>query len=267
MKTTVVIRKSSDLSEADKDSMWKLYAPHHNVTHEFFTDRLREFDRVALVLAKHTTQLVGFTGIRVKEFDLPDHGNVGTVCFGQTYILPGYRGQGTIQRAVTRLLFTERIRSPFTRWFFWSDALSYKPYLVMARNLSDYFPHPEKQTPAVTQALINVLGEHYYGDAFDRTTGTVIKSDVRLKSHVAPIGPDELRDPAIQFFAARNPQYIAGHGLIIVCPLSMHNLATYVQRVITQALRSQPKKHQRSGVRTVSALNVEQQPQPSDGAR
>ena len=249
--------------------MWKLYSPHHNVTRESFARRLGDFDRVALVLEKGTAQLVGFTGIRVKEFNIKGHGKLGAVCFGQTYILPGYRGQGSIQRAVTRLLFTERIRSPFTRWFFWSDALSYKPYLVMARNLRDYFPHPEKPTPAITQALIEAVGEHYYGAAFDRSTGTVIKSDIRLKSHVAPVGADERRDPAIQFFVERNPQYVAGHGLIIVCPLSLRNLATYVHRVVSHALRAHPSQSKReSGLsqvaRTVQALSIEKPTHQSD---
>jgi hypothetical protein len=219
----------SSLSAMTVERLWALYSPQHNVTREFFESRLDGFERVALFRARTDRHVVGFTGVRMRDV-VSGSRRCRTVYFGQTYIADGYRGQQTIPRTVTRLLLTERVMAPRMPWFFWCDALTYKPYLVMARNLDRFYPHPTMATPPDVQELLDRLGEVYYPGSYDPKTGVVAKDQARLKEHVAPIGERESRDPFIRFYARRNPGHASGNGLLITCPMTLENLASYLRR-------------------------------------
>ncbi len=228
--TAIDIQPPAQLENDDVEILWQLYSPHHSTSRAQFEERIRNFDGIALFRERYRGRIVGFTGVRIREVDVMGRRR-GTLYFGQTYIEHAFRGQQFIQRTVTWLMLTQRIRSPRIPWYFWSDALSYKPYLIMARNLEHFFPNPGQTTPPEIKQLVDQLGQIYYGATYDAASGVVRKVDRRLHDHVAPIGERELRDPFIRFYAERNPNHDRGHGLIIICPLSLENLITYLRRL------------------------------------
>ncbi len=209
------------------EEMWALYGPHHNVLRPHFEARLLGFAQVAVF--REEGRIAGFTGVRFRRF-VVEGSPCQTIYFGQTFLDPSARGRQLIQRTVTRLFLTERARSPLVPWFFWSDALSYKPYLVMARNLDLFFPHPTLPTPPRIRALLDRIGEAYYPGLYDPSSGTVRRPEARLKEHVAPISEQDLSDPFLRFYAQKNPGHAAGHGLLVLCPMTLHNLLSYLRR-------------------------------------
>ena len=153
MGMTIDMPAPGVLGAMDVEAMWAIYAPNHHVSRSFFEERLRAFDRIALFREGKSRRIRGFTGVRIREIDVAAR-RYGTLYFGQSYIEKAFRGKNLIQRTVVRLMATLRARSPRTPWFLWSDALSYKPYLVMARNLAAVYPHPEKPTPPDVAVLL-----------------------------------------------------------------------------------------------------------------
>lgn len=135
------------------------------------------------------------------------------------------------------MLLRAWLRHAGERVFIWSDCLSYKPYLLAARNLRRIYPSPERPTPPDVQELLNALGARYYPGQYDRATGTVCKPASLLQPRVAPITADMRCDPFIAFHADRTPGHIHGDGLIAVYPGTFENLRHFLARRLRQALR------------------------------
>jgi hypothetical protein len=226
---SVKICDSKDLTYAQADALWALYAPHHHVTRARFEERWREMDQVGLFV--EGGQAVGMIGIRYRAFEVEGE-EVQTIYFGQVFLPPRLRGQFLIQRLVTELYLKARLKGFRAPVMFWSDALSYKPYLIMARNLAEFYPSPDWETPPRVKALLDKIGQHYYPGCYDSETGTVKKPARALREGVADIAERDLSDRHIRFYAARNAGHADGDGLLITCPLSAHNLQSFLQRLV-----------------------------------
>lgn len=218
------------------DDMWRLYAPHHNADEDLFRRRARaDLDLFAQFRRRRDGELVGFTGLRLWRGRLST-GTVSAMYVGQSFIAEAYRGHDLIQRTVIAMLLRAWARRPWERIFFWADCLSFRPYLLAARNLECIYPHPQRPTPADISELIDALGERYYGASFDRHHGVVRKAGPLLHEHVATIPGAMLHDPFIAFFAARNPGHARGDGLLAVYPGTPGNLRFFVARRLRQTL-------------------------------
>jgi hypothetical protein len=204
--------------------MWALYGPHHNVTREHFEDRWRSLDQVATF--HRAGEVRGMVGVRLRTFEVlgePIH----TLYFGQVFVDPSQRGKLLIQRLVTRLFLTHRLRHPGQRLVLWSNALTFNPYLVMAHHLAEFYPSRHAPTPPWASDLLGQIGAHYYPDTFEPEAGTVRKPSRLLHEGTSRITERELANPDIAFYARRNPNHALGHGLLIACPLSFKNLAHF----------------------------------------
>src|SRR5262245_15671296 len=166
----------ADLDRAAIDEMWRLYAPHHNTTYDDFVDKMqRRLDQTVLFRDRATGELVGFTGLCARRFTLDGGRRVSAMYVGQTYIEPAYRGHNLVQRTVIRTMIPPALARPWEPLFYWSNCLSYKPYLLAARNLKAYYPSPDWPTPPLVRELIDALGETYYGHHYDPAQGVVRK--------------------------------------------------------------------------------------------
>jgi hypothetical protein len=215
------LRAPDGLDERTSEQLWALYSPHHNVERARFEARRGELDQLALFW--HGGELVGMVGVRYRSFEACGE-RVETIYFGQVFIDERFRGRLLIQRLLTLLYLRIKVRAPMRRVMFWTDALTYKPYILMARYLEEYYPSEERPMPGWVRSLRDQLGSHYYGDQFDSESGTVRKAIRQIRGGVADITERELSDPSIRYYAACNPGHREGHGLLIMCPCSMKNL-------------------------------------------
>lgn len=228
---------SALLTEQQFSQMCSVYCPHHNVSEaELRIRAVQNIDQVALFTAEDGT-LHGFMGFRFRELRTQKGKKAAAFYMGMAYILPQSRGKNLVQKTVVRFVVKFKLKNPFTRLLFWTDAISYKPYMIFARNLRTYFPTKNCKTPQFYREIRDQLGATYYGDQYDAASGTVIKENNRLKKGVAEISDKELSDPDILFYATQNPGHSQGNGLIVMCPASLENILSYFVRQIKPKAR------------------------------
>ena len=220
------------LSDDTVDAIWRLYRAHHQTSRQRLVERLHErLGRIHLFYVG--PRLVGFLGMREEVLTLPERGRICAFYMGLGFLRREYRNLHFVQRAVVGQLVRFRLRHPLMPVYFWTDALSYKPYLLIARNLSTF--HPSRHRPAGPDLarLQELLGRRHYGDNFRH--GTVHKRARLLRRGTADVLPADLRDPDVAFYAQQNPGHDRGDGLLVVLPGSLANVLSWLTRRIRRS--------------------------------
>ena len=222
---------AAGLERRTLDAMWAIYGPHHQVPRARMEERLEgALDRVHLFYVDQ--QLVGFLGTRLESLPVPGQGTVAALYMGLGFILPAHRSRSFVQRAMVGELLAHWRRSLRVPLYLWTDALSYKPYLLIARNMRHYCPH--RTLPDPTLAVIrDTLGQRHYGE--DYQAGTVRKPSRLLAPGVADIRPEDLLDPDVRFYAEQNPRHQEGDGLLVVAAADLRNVLCWLQRSLLRA--------------------------------
>lgn len=229
-KTRVDIRPLAALDVTARAAMWALYAPHHDIDRASFAAKLAGLDEVALFTARADGRLVGFCGLRCRVFVGDDGRRRAAFYMGLTFIDRRWRSHALIPRMVIQRMLVPWLTRAHDGLYFWSDCLTYRPYLVMARNLREYYPSRHRATPAEIDALLAAIGRAHYGDDFDAARGIVRKAKVTLHATERGISPADLDDPDIRFYLERNRDYADGDGMLALCPATLGNLAHYLVR-------------------------------------
>lgn len=223
--------------------MYNLYGPNHHVSRDAFFGRVREdFDYIALFRLRSGRRLVGFTGVRARLLTLGSGRVIPTVYSGLSFILPEFRGGAQLVYVLAYHAIRMKLRRPFSTVIIWSDNISYKPYVLTARHIQRFYPSRFIDMPADMVELRDQLGARYYGELYQSETGTVRKPQARLKAHVAPLGPRDLGDPDIQFYAERNPRHAHGDGLLTLIPADLRNVAAAVTYGLLRPLRASSRR-------------------------
>ncbi len=212
-----------------RNEMWELYNRYYNTDQQSFFDRFQTNDYYAVYMDNGS--LVGFTGFRTRMIETP-YGKVKTLYIGQTVMDQLYRGQSIIPRTCCRIFAQHFLSNPFGPIYVWCDALTYKPYLLFANALDEYYPRRERLMPPKIKAIVDQLGEHYYGANYSSEKGTVRKPYNSINDQTAIIHPDHLTNPAIAFYAKSNPAYTEGHGLITLAPITFRNFFFLVKKCL-----------------------------------
>ncbi|MEO0473971.1 MAG: hypothetical protein AAF206_30460 [Bacteroidota bacterium] len=232
---TVALKDPRSLTDQQIDQMCALYLAHHHTNRQACEERIRTgFDQIILYQDPQTKDVVGYNGVqkrihRIKGFLRP----VLAVYLGQLYIDKAFRGGHPVPRAMIRIFLREKLMRPWLMPFIWADALTYKPYMLMAMNSKHFYPNPDRETPEAYQNLITHLGQDRYGDRFDPTTGCVSKDSKLLKDHVAPIPERLLRNKFIRFYRERNVNFESGGGLLVVNFFDWYTVRKVFKKLIT----------------------------------
>lgn len=242
----IQITTNKELTPASVEQMWRIYAPYYHYSEESFRARIHKNTHYALYF--QAGRVVGFTGLRIQKINI-DRKRFLTIYFGQTVVTNAARGKGLINRTglkVARMFW----RSLLTRKVvFWADALTYRAYLVFAKNLIDYYPAVGQPLTSDMRRLRDYLGRSNYGKRYCRETGTVAKDTFLVRDPQMLIQPEKLQDKDIAFFAASNPTYLQGSGLLTLGPATMSNLRYMFTKYRSKQTRSAP-------VPAKTALNI-----------
>jgi len=242
VKINQIHNHSTEIDSKTFEDLWNLYSPHHNVEkHEFHERIYQKMDHVTRYFDKTSGELIGMTAVRHQDFTLSNGMNIHTVYSGMSYINPIYRGLHLLPRTLSHYGMKLKLKNIFGHVYLWSDAISYKPYVLMARSTKVFYPSRKFKTPTHIGELINLVGSKFYGESFDPATGVVIKDSNRLKDYVAPINEVDLQDPDILFYTQKNPGYKNGNGLINVIPLTWVNIATSMMNAMLKSRKK--RKH------------------------
>ena len=220
---------TSRMSGVELDALWSVYSSFFETERSAFEEALRRADEV---LRYHDAADGRLCGMGLLSTYAPSHGarpfrvlSTSAVC-----LEPAYRGLNGVHRAGLFRLFLERLRHPLSDVYWYFDTFSYKSYLLLSRNLAEYWPRRDRPTPAWERGVIDLLARRQGGEAWNQATGTIGPRGRRLRPGIAEL--PENPDPDIRFFLERNPGHAAGERLPCLCPLNARNAAAIAWRAI-----------------------------------
>jgi hypothetical protein len=225
----ISIRPSSSLSLRELDEIWALTERYVDTPRPHYQSKLLALPEVGLWRVRQG-ELAGLVGLDVHPVEWG--GRTRLIIFTSSVVTDErFRGRNLILKTGLRLLAREKLRRPFAPAYWFFDTFSYKSYLVLARNLREFWPRRDRAMPPDTAAFIDHLASHRYGSDWNRETGVVRRSGHKqLRPETAPIA-DELRsDPDVSFFEAVNPSHREGDMLVCLAPLTMKNLLSAINR-------------------------------------
>ncbi len=195
--------------------MYDLYASfYENTALDVFLQDLSKKSGVILVTRKSDEKVVGFSTLTC--FDIEVEGrNARGIFSGDTIIEPAYWGNNALAATFHRRVVIERLKKPFTPFYWFLVSKGYKTYLLLANNFYNYYPNVnggDARYRRVTEAYCNAL----FPEAFDRERMVLDFGHdyVRLKGDVAEITPElKAANPHIAFFDRINPEWRRGTEL------------------------------------------------------
>lgn len=225
----ISIRPSRSLSPRELDEIWALTERYLDTPRAHYERKLLALPEVSLWRARGGA-LVGVAGLDV--YRVAWRARIRVVIFTSSVVTDErFRGRNLVLRTGLRVLLREKLRRPLAVAYWFFDTFSYKSYLVLARNLREFWPRRERAIPPDTLAFIDRLASDRYGPDWNRRTGIVRRSgDKRLRPATAPIDGALLSDPDVNFFEAANPGHREGDMLVCLAPLTAGNLLGAITR-------------------------------------
>lgn len=225
--------EETNLSRATIEAMWAIYEPFYNYSKEDFTVRITRNTHFAIY--RQGGKIVGFTGIRIEKANLQGM-NYLLIYFGQAVITPQVRGTGLINitafmilRKYWQCLFNHQL-------IFWADALSFRSYLIFAKNLKEFYPNAKAAMPDQYLKLQQFIGRKYYPERFCAQSGTIHKEQNLVRDQSAQITEEHLLDADIAFFNKVNGHHRDGAGLLTLAPVHAFNVLFMIRKRIIKAL-------------------------------
>ncbi len=220
-------------------AIFETYYDHGPI--DTFMRDLTKKDGVFLVRRKKDQGIVGFSTLGIYHFEHEGR-RVKGLFSGDTIIEKAYWGSRTLQTAFARKLLIEALKRPFSKQYWLLISKGYKTYLLLARNFPTYYPDHRQEHAGLKDLVVNYCEQLYPGHLDqERMVLTFGEQANCLKEEVAPI-TEALRqaDPAIDFFAQRNPQWAQGHELPCVAQADLWTFAKAIWPFLWKALRGSP---------------------------
>lgn len=233
-KLKAFVKEVKDISPSDREKMWELYSNYYDgATWQSFNFDLDEKTHVIIAKDSGDQSLQGFSTI--KRFKHTVDGVETIIIYsGDTIIHPDYWGQKALHLAFFVFVMKTRFANPLNRVFWFLLCNGYRTYLIFAKNIPNYWPRYNQETPAWEKNLIDSLATKRFGNTYNPEKGIVAFTNSLglLKSNVAPIGAKELKDPAVKFLVEKNPGYIKGDELCCLGEITFSFMFQYPFKLI-----------------------------------
>ncbi|HEX5355751.1 MAG TPA: hypothetical protein VFW93_06020 [Aquabacterium sp.] len=215
-KVSTFFRPIKSVTVSNIKQMYDIYASYYeNTSLDIFLNDLSKKSGVILVTRKSDDKIVGFS--TQTFFDIKVDGKrVRGIFSGDTIIEQAYWGNNALANTFYRRLIIERIKRPFTPFYWFLISKGYKTYLLMTNNFYNYYPKVDgnrgdrnERYHNITQAYCEAL----FPEAFDKEAMLLDfgQEYVRLKGDVADITPElKAANPHIAFFEKVNPTWRRG---------------------------------------------------------
>jgi hypothetical protein len=238
VKLDIALRSSDSLTPQELDEIWAVTDRYVETSRDYFEAKLRALPEVGLWRTE-TGALIGLVSLDV--YRVRWEGRTSIILFTSSVVIDDrFRGRDLVLRTGMKLLVREKLRRPWARAYWLFDTFSYKSYMILPRNLTEFWPRRNHATPGAVERFIDFLAQHRYGADWSRETGVVRRSGKkRLRPDTAPVTPHQLTNEDIRFFESKNPGHRDGDMLVCLVPLNARNLRGLVARKV-RALRSRP---------------------------
>jgi hypothetical protein len=240
---SIDVQPASAITPRTWDEIWGLTQAYYDTDRDYAEGWLRTHQRIGL-FRSGDDELVGMASVDV--FTETFRGRRMAVIFTSHVLLrEEYRGHNLIQRLGLRFFLRTRLRHPLLPIYWFFDTFSYKSYLLLSRNLREYWPRHDRPTPDWERALMAHLSERMFGADWRPDQGIVVRSGrKRLRVETAPLEPQALASaPDLAFFARANPGHAEGDMLVCLCPLSLRNWGSVVRRALAREFSAGSKRY------------------------
>ncbi|MDB4929012.1 MAG: hypothetical protein JWM10_1496 [Myxococcaceae bacterium] len=228
--------RTSALEPALLEEIWEFYRQFVRRDKDAFLDAVRQTDEVIYARARVGGPLLAFIAVKLVEIDW--EGQTHGVIYNVWSAIDGnHRGTNLMQRVGFRVFLRYRLRHPLRPVHFMMTSSTYKSYLLMARNYSEYWPNRRAPTPPRERAMMDSAVAAAGLSSWDPERGVLERFGALryLEGVVADDG--EQGDPDIAFYARANPGQPEGDSLGCLAPLSLNNWAYMAYRGVRRTLR------------------------------
>jgi hypothetical protein len=200
-----------------------------------FEADLAEKDTVILLRDAAEGRIQGFSTLLAMHAEQQGEPRIAFFS-GDTVVSREHWGETALCRLWVSAVFAETDRAvatcPSTRAFWFLISSGYKTWRFLPVFFRNYYPNPLGATPPDVQAILDTFAVAKFGSEYDRARGVVrFCNATPLRSGVADLTSERLRDPLIAFFAERNPGHAEGDELACLTEITRSNLTRAGERM------------------------------------
>jgi hypothetical protein len=230
----ITLRRSNSLTPRELDEIWALTDRYVETDRASYEKKLHALPEVGLWRTR-SGELAGLVSLDVYRVDW--EGRRRVVFFTSSVVIDErFRGRNLVLQTGVRAYLREKLRHPLEPAYWLFDTFSYKSYLLLPRNLAEYWPRREVETPPAVSRFIDRLARDRYGSAWSPATGVVRHGAKRLRPATAPIDAAVLRDLDVEFFERVNPGHRDGDMLVCLVPLSIAGFLRPLARSVVKRI-------------------------------
>ena len=147
----ITLRRVDSLTVSELDDIWAVTSRYIDTDRVDFEAQLRALPEVGLWQVRDGP-LVGLVNFNV--YPVVRQGRVTTIIFTSSVVIDErFRGRQLILKTGLRILLRTKLRRPWRPVFWLFDTFSYKSYLLLPRNLREFWPRRDQPTPAAIAAF------------------------------------------------------------------------------------------------------------------
>ena len=185
-----------------------------------------------ILLETSTGKVKGFTTIQHLEVTYEDKPIKG-VFSGDTIVDPAYWSKHDMFKKWLRYTLEKKEESdkPLYWFLICSGCRTYK---IVPTFFADFHPRFDKEGTTYQKNLLDLFAKQKFGSDYDPNSGLIVfsNSQERLKTDLAQVEENKIRNPHVAYFLKRNPEYYKGHELACIVDISNENLSFIGQRLI-----------------------------------
>lgn len=156
-------------------------------------------------------------------------------------LLPEYRGRAAAHWFGMLNALGEKLRHPFTPMVYFGTLVHPSSYRFFCKYFPRIYPRREGVTSADTTSLALEVAETF-NDPPVRAENPLVRAVGWVtieKTHGAGLHRPQRpwRQPDVLFFKEVNPGYHAGHGLVVLVPVTFANVGTAILRRLREVVR------------------------------
>jgi hypothetical protein len=223
VKSNVVL--ASDLTDQHQAQMYEVYAKYYDTTtFEIFKKDLSE--KTHVIIFTHHGRIIGFATKFLKE--IPELGKGLFLFSGDTVMEQEYWGSKKLQKAFFWFTLRERLRRPFTPFYWMLISKGFKTYKMMRNNYPISYPQYKKPTPPEFQRRMDQFYAGKFGESYRPELGLIIFDfpSAAVKGDIAKPREKDLVNPDISYFLEKNPDYQKGVELACITEIRKRDFLT-----------------------------------------
>ena len=234
MRLTARLVDVAQITPQTREEMFDLMDGHYtNVQRTHFEADLAEKQWVIQVFDPATDRLCGFSTQTVLDAKVRGR-PIKALFSGDTIIHREYWGDHALTHVWGRFALSLIDTYPRAELYWFLLSQGYKTYRFLPVFFHEFYPRRDTETPDEVLAIIDALAIGRYPKNYDAARGIVRSTPMqyRLRTGLAEVTPERLKDSHISFFHAYNPGHVNGDELCCLAPLTRANFTRAAYRVI-----------------------------------